>query len=570
MGRDPDDYVLDPEWDVNAPPTTRYYNLTLTEAVGSPDGVLRTLLLLNSQFPGPLIRANTNDTLHITLHNHSPNSTSLHWHGQHQRGTPWMDGTVGITSCPIPPGSSFTYVFTVTQTSGTYWYHAHFSTTRIDGVFGPLIIHAPDEQRVSSDRVLMVQDYYHDVSAAMLKGYLAPDNENAEPVPDGALINGRGRVDCASVAQGRVCNESWGGGMQYVGVEMGGVHRVRFVNVGALAEFDIEIDDHEMTLIEADGTPLTPTPLHRLRINIAQRYTVLLRATSPSTSSQPTFWLRARMLPHCFATIPPTLDPEVRAILHYTPSPPPLAPHNPHLLPTTTPRSASQDLECKDLNTTLLTPSPAIHPPPAAETLIRLRSNFEIGAYALARGYFNASSWRPAQTPTLVSIVDGLRSHNASFAANETTDTGAMSAFDVGRQLVVRVAAGTVVDVLIDNFDDGNHPFHLHGHRFWVLGQGKGYYDMGGYGSGEGLEVRNPLVRDTVTVEAYGWVLVRVRMDNVGVWAMHCHIVWHAEAGMVMQFYVPEAVREGCAVPERQRGGGIEDEVFMREWVDRG
>lgn len=333
-----------------------------------------------------------------------------------------------------------------------------------------------------------------------------------------------------------------------------------------------------MTLIEADGTPLTPTPLDRLRINIAQRYTVLLRATAPSTSPQPTFWLRARMLPHCFATIPPTLNPEVRAVLHYTPSPPPLAPHNPHLLPTTTPRSASQDLECKDLNTTLLTPSPALAPPPAA-TLIRLRSNFEIGAYALARGYFNASSWRPAQTPTLVSIVDGLRAHNASFAPNATTAAGVMTAFDSARQFVVRVAAGTVVDLLIDNFDDGNHPFHLHGHRFWVLGQGRGYYDLGGYEQGVGLELRNPLRRDTVTIEAYGWVLIRVVMDNVGVWALHCHIVWHAEAGMLMQFYVageevegwevPGQVREGCDKPGRQRGGGIEDEVFMREWVDR-
>ncbi|KAI5845264.1 multicopper oxidase-domain-containing protein [Morchella snyderi] len=517
MGRDPDGYVLDPEWDVHAPPTTRYYNLTLTEAVGSPDGVLRTFLLLNNQFPGPLIRANTNDTLHITLHNHSPNSTSLHWHGQHQRGTPWMDGTVGITSCPVPPGASFTYVFTVARTAGTFWYHAHFSTTRIDGVFGPLVIHAPDEPAVSSDRVLMVHDYYHDLSAALLHAYLAPDNENAEPVPDGALINGRGRVDCRAVAPGRVCNESWGDGMQYVGVEMGGVHRLRFINVGAFAEFDIEIDNHEMTLIEADGTPLTPQPLHRLRINVAQRYSVLLRAT------------------------------------------------------------------CKDLNTTLLTPSTPHHlPPPPASTLIRLRTNVEIGAYALARGYFNASSWRPAHPPTLVAIADGLRSGNAGAFASAATDAaGAMSrAFDTARQLVVRVPAGTVVDLLIDNFDDGNHPLHLHGHVFWVLARGKGYYDVGGYGGGVGLEMENPLRRDTVTVEAYGWVLLRVVMDNVGVWALHCHIVWHAEAGMVMQFYVageegeeqwevPRQVREGCAVPERQRGGGIDDEVFMREWVDR-
>jgi hypothetical protein len=38
--RDPSDYVLDMNWDVGAPPTTRHYNLIITEGVGWPDGEL--------------------------------------------------------------------------------------------------------------------------------------------------------------------------------------------------------------------------------------------------------------------------------------------------------------------------------------------------------------------------------------------------------------------------------------------------------------------------------------------------------------------------------------------------
>lgn len=36
----------------------------------------------------------------------------------------------------------------------------------------------------------MLHDYYYDLSAALLPQYLASDNENEEPVPDNALING--------------------------------------------------------------------------------------------------------------------------------------------------------------------------------------------------------------------------------------------------------------------------------------------------------------------------------------------------------------------------------------------
>jgi FtsP/CotA-like multicopper oxidase with cupredoxin domain len=91
-------------------------------------GVSRSVLAINGQYPGPLIRMNRGDRLLVNLTNNLPNATSLHWHGLFQNGTNWMDGTTGVTQCPVPPGRSFSYNFTVPSQFGTYWWHAHYST----------------------------------------------------------------------------------------------------------------------------------------------------------------------------------------------------------------------------------------------------------------------------------------------------------------------------------------------------------------------------------------------------------------------------------------------------------
>ena len=46
----------------------------------------------------------------------------------------------------------------------------------------------------------------------------------------------------------------------------------------------------------------------------------------------------------------------------------------------------------------------------------------------------------------------------------------------------------------------------------------------------------NPISRDTLTIDACGWALIRFRSDNPGLGALHCHISWHMEAGLLMQF----------------------------------
>ena len=48
--------------------------------------------------------------IEVLVRNHLSNEVfTIHWHGMHQRNTPWMDGASMISQCPIGPGQSFLY-----------------------------------------------------------------------------------------------------------------------------------------------------------------------------------------------------------------------------------------------------------------------------------------------------------------------------------------------------------------------------------------------------------------------------------------------------------------------------
>ena len=69
---------------------------------------------------------------------------SIHWHGQYQNFSPYMDGVGMVTQCPILPYTSFRYNFTASN-PGTHWWHGHTGVHRSDGLFGALIVRQPDE-----------------------------------------------------------------------------------------------------------------------------------------------------------------------------------------------------------------------------------------------------------------------------------------------------------------------------------------------------------------------------------------------------------------------------------------
>lgn len=122
-------------------PTVREYEFNISHALAAPDGMYKPMILANGQSPGPLIEANTGDTLRIKVNNLMPNTTtSIHWHGINQYNSTWMDGVAGISQCGIPAaGGSWTYEFLLADQRGTYWWHAHTGVQFTDGLFGPIV-----------------------------------------------------------------------------------------------------------------------------------------------------------------------------------------------------------------------------------------------------------------------------------------------------------------------------------------------------------------------------------------------------------------------------------------------
>ncbi|KAM0496743.1 hypothetical protein ACHAP8_007325 [Fusarium lateritium] len=539
--RDTSEYILSETWDFNASPTIREYSWAIDQAILNPDGVYRPMLLINNQFPGPLVECNEGDTIIVHVKNEARNATAIHFHGMFQNGTNNMDGTVGVTQCPIAPNSTFTYKFNVKGQHGTYWYHAHHSAQASDGLLGPMVVHSKDEHELqmmdyATDRIVMVQDHYHNLTSELLMEYLAPDQENNEPVPDNGLINGRSVRDCSDF-QGWDCN-STDREMPNINLEAGQRHRLRIINVGAFAEFQIQFDEHPFYLTEVDGTDVHPESLHRLNILPAQRYSVILDANITTGSA---FWMRARMVTHCFKNENDRLESEAKAIIRYHGPETPFSDEK----PTSKEWPDAIEVICRDLNTSALRPVKVISPPPADKVII-LRANFEIGDWRLARGFFNESTWHPNITnPSLHRFLDsGVQS-----TSKKTPITINERVFDRNRELVLETTGVQTIDISINNFDDGAHPFHLHGHKFFVLLQGRDGYPPSPAELPEYLEkhhlLDNPLRRDVVTVEGYAWAVIRVVLDNPGLWAFHCHNTWHAESGMVMQMLVrPEVVKE--------------------------
>ncbi|KAI1326277.1 putative multicopper oxidase [Xylariaceae sp. FL0255] len=589
-----DQYILNPNWEFSVLGGTKVYSFVITDGEASPDGVLRPMMLINNQFPGPLIEVNENDRLVVHVENRASNATALHWHGIFQNGSPWMDGAVGIAQCPIPPGQSYTYQFDVTLQSGTYFYHGHQGVQALDGLVGPMVVRSLRELATpySSDRVILLQDWYYDQASGLMHEVLSPGNEDS-PSPNTALMNGVNQAICSD-HPGRDCTEVPSTSLTQLEVAQGEQHRLRFINAGGFAFFQVAVDEHaDLKVIEVDGTIVDPVLSSPLVIAPGQRYSAILKADHEEGA----FWLRAQMITACFKSkrLPENGIAEAKGIVNYTKKPntrrgegidegDEQSKGEELVLPETESEIPFVPI-CKDLSSdTVFHPNRANPVPEVADHSWYLRTNLAIGDWRLQRGVLNSSSFRPnVKSPSLFRLMDGLAENNETFAEGGISD-----AFDTTSEFTISVSTDKIetIDIILQNMDENSHPFHLHGGQMWVLGAGHGYWPgyehFGLKPEGKGFlnpenqtALYKPLLRDTITVEAYGWTLLRFRASNPGVWAFHCHVIWHSEAGMGMQFVsgvnelrtwkIPDEARTLCDAPEEElrKGAPPKDEIFF-------
>ncbi|KAG6489160.1 hypothetical protein ZIOFF_050420 [Zingiber officinale] len=105
----------------------------------------------------------------------------------------------------------------------------------------------------------------------------------------------------------------------------------------------------------------------------------------------------------------------------------------------------------------------------------------------------------------------------------------------------VRLPFNTSVEVVLQGtsvLGAESHPMHLHGHNFYVVGRGFGNFDP--VDDPSRFNLVDPVERNTVGVPVGGWLAVRFRADNPGVWLMHCHIDAHLSWGLRMTWVVDD------------------------------
>lgn len=87
-----------------------------------------------------------NDIMVIDVVNRIPGqSFGIHWRGQSQKETPFMDGVPMITQCPIPSFTTFQYKFRATN-PGTHMWQVNTGEEALETQFGGFVVRQPDSR----------------------------------------------------------------------------------------------------------------------------------------------------------------------------------------------------------------------------------------------------------------------------------------------------------------------------------------------------------------------------------------------------------------------------------------
>ncbi|KAK6222654.1 hypothetical protein LQW54_000835 [Pestalotiopsis sp. IQ-011] len=506
----------------SAPDTgmTRTYDWTITRDYIQPDGYNKSVILINGQFPGPLLEANWGDWIEVTVTNQIEGvdeGTTIHWHGMLQEQTPFMDGTPGVSQCPIAPDASFTYRFRA-HLYGSSWYHSHYSAQYSGGLFGPIVIHGPLNQPYDLDvGPISVGDWWHAQYYEVVENIMAP-NFSGRSFSDNNLIQGKNNFDCATVKANDTTNCISNAGVANFQFQSGKVHRLRFYNSGSQGIERISIDEHTMTVVANDFVEIEPYNTTVVTLGVGQRVDVLVTANAGASDSS--FWLRANL-----TTCSGANQPNAAAAILYEDA-------DPNVLPTSTPWDVPDPGNCAN---DVLENTVPLYPIPLPEATFT--QNMDINTFVNETGHFlwtfgNVSARVDYNNPTLLQAMDG------NFTWDEDMN-------------VINYGTNSSVRIIINNPLPAPHPIHAHGLNMYVLSDGAGDYTDQAF-----VRTDNPMRRDVQNVRPFGYIVLQIETSNPGAWPFHCHIAWHASAGFFAQFVFqpdqipdldfPDSIREGC------------------------
>ncbi|XP_023743575.1 laccase-4 [Lactuca sativa] len=496
----------------------------------------KPIVTVNGRFPGPTLYAREGDNVLVKVVNHVKYNVSIHWHGIRQLRTGWADGPAYITQCPIQPGQHFVYNFTITGQRGTLLWHAHILWLRAT-VHGAIVILPklgvpyPFPKPHMEQVVILGEWWKSDTEAVInqaLKSGLAPN------ISDAHTINGH---------PGRIHGCQTQGGF-HLSVEKGKSYMLRIINAALNEELFFKIAGHQLTVVEVDAVYVKPFKTSTIVIAPGQTTNVIITADKNSG--------KYMMIASPFMDSPIAVDNKTAtATIHYTGTPS----SSPTTLATPPPQNATavansfidslRSLNSKKYpakvplkidHSLYFTVGLGINPCPTCKagngsrvvagvnnvTFVMPTTALLQAHYFKTKGVFTTDF--PSNPPTVFNYT------GSTPPANMATSNGTK---------LYRVKYNSTIQLVLQDTSiiaAENHPIHLHGFNFFAVGKGIGNYNS--KKDQKKFNLVDPVERNTIGVPSGGWVAIRFRADNPGVWFLHCHLEVHTTWGLKMAFLV--------------------------------
>lgn len=326
--------------------------------------------------------------------------------------------------------------------------------------------------------------YYGTAFAGSAQSFISLQSGGGPPTADNLLINGTNKNNGT--------NNPGGGSYNKVTMTKGKKYRLRLINMSVDQPMRVSLDGHTMNVMTSDFVPIKPFAAQWLLIQIGQRYDVVISANQTAGN----YWFRAQPATDCFAanrffaravwsySTVTAADPVSTAwplVTNQCTEPNILAPYWKQEVPSGSFNAVAERLT---VNIT---------------TGIMLPNKDTVVVWAINNTNLNVNWSRP----TVSFIKDGDDNYDANMHVLPTTSTGGWNYY-----LIQQFSTAPPIP----------HPIHLHGHDYFVLGQGSSTWD----GSAT-LNFLTPPRRDTATVPGGGWLAIAFPSNNPG---KHTSIHW--------------------------------------------
>jgi hypothetical protein len=507
---------------VGAEDPYRFFNWNVTYGDIYPLGVRQQGILINGQFPGPVIHSVTNDNLIINVFNSLDEPFLISWNGIQNRRNSFEDGVSG-TTCPIPVGKNFTYILQVKDQIGSFYYYPSLAFHKAAGGFGGITILSRPRIPVpfpppARDFTLLIGDWYK-ANHTALKAIL--DRGKMLHFPDGILINGHGPNQTGSIT-----------------VEQGKTYRLRISNVGLQHSLNFRIQGHKMKLVEVEGTHTVQTTYSSLDVHVGQSYSVLVTADQPGQDYY--IVVSSRFTAPVLTTT---------SVLHYSNSAGPVSGPLPGGPTTQVGWSLNQ---ARSIRTNLTASGPRPNPQGSyhyglIKTARTIRLSSSAGQLNRKQRYAINSVSFMAFDPTPLKIADYYNLGGFRVGSISYNPTGEGIYLDTS---VMAADYRTFVEIVFENPENIIQSYHLNGYSFFVVGMDGGRWTTD---SRNQYNLQDAIARCTVQVYPRSWTAIYVALDNVGMWNLRSEFWARQYLGQQLYLRVytdSKSVRDEYPIPK--------------------